>query len=169
MKSDAGKPLWRAMAPDDLAGVCRIAEDVHAALPERREVFEEKFRLFPAGCFALELGGSLVGYGVSHPWTLFDIPPLDAFLERLPSSPDCLYLHDVAVAPAARGRGAAAQLIDRLCLLASQGRVGFIALTSVYGTAGFWRGMGFAAASSDRLAEKLQSYGPSACYMVKKL
>lgn len=167
MSSDANKPLWRAMRPGDLAEVCRIANGVHPGLPERPEVFEEKLRLFPAGCFALELGGSLVGYAISHPWTLFEIPPLDAFLERLPSSPDCLYLHDVAVTPAARGRGAAAQLMDRLCLLASREGVGFIALTSVYETAGFWRGMGFAAASSDRLAEKLQSYGPSACYMVK--
>lgn len=155
------------MRPGDLAEVCRIANGAHPGLPERPEVFDEKLRLFPPGCFALELGGSLVGYGISHPWTLFEIPPLDAFLERLPSSPDCLYLHDVAVAPAARGRGAAAQLMDRLCLLASREGVGFIALTSVYVTAGFWRGMGFAAASSDRLAEKLQSYGPSASYMVK--
>ncbi|WP_330083218.1 GNAT family N-acetyltransferase [Methylocystis iwaonis] len=169
MESDAEKPLWRAMRPGDLEEVCRIAVGVHPGLPERQEVFEEKFRLFPAGCFALEQGGSLVGYAISHPWMLFEIPPLDAFLERLPSPPDCLYLHDVALIPAARGRGAAAQLMDRLRLLASREGVGFIALASVYGTGGFWRAMGFAAASSDRLAEKLQSYGPSACYMVKKL
>jgi GNAT superfamily N-acetyltransferase len=157
------------MGAGDLEGVCRIAGDVHSELPERREVFEEKFRLFPAGCFALELGGSLVGYGISHPWRLFEIPPLDAFLERLLSSPDCLYLHDIAVTPAARGRRVASQLIDRLGVLAGREGVGFIALASVYETSGFWREMGFAAASSERLAEKLQSYGPSACYMVKSL
>jgi hypothetical protein len=39
---------------------------------------------------------------ISHPWTIGDAP-LDAFLGALPSSRDCLYLHDIAISSEARG------------------------------------------------------------------
>jgi ribosomal protein S18 acetylase RimI-like enzyme len=169
VEADRTAPVWRGMRRDDLADVCRVAGSVHPDLPERREVFEEKFRLFPAGCFALELNGALAGYGISHPWKLYEIPPLDAFLKRLPSPPDCLYLHDVAATPAARGYGAAARLIRRLSGVARKEGLACFALASVGGTDGFWRGMGFEAVSEDRLAGKLESYGPGALYMIKEI
>jgi acetyltransferase (GNAT) family protein len=91
----------------DLPEVDRIADAVHTDLPERLEIFLEKFRLFPEGCFALEQDGKLVGYGISHPWTLNEIPPLDSFYPI-----QCLYLHDVAIIPEARGHRSADNLID---------------------------------------------------------
>ncbi|QGM96421.1 GNAT family N-acetyltransferase [Methylocystis parvus] len=157
------------MRPEDLPEICRIATGAHADLPERPEVFEEKARLFPAGCFVLAKDGALVGYAISHPWRLYDIPPLDAFLGALPPSPDCLFLHDVALTPGARGDGATAHLIQRLCNVARKERLAFLALTSVYGTAGFWAETGFQAASDERLAPKLKSYGAGALYMIRKL
>jgi ribosomal protein S18 acetylase RimI-like enzyme len=166
---DRPAPSWRGLRQEDLAAVCRIAGRVHAGLPERREVFEEKLRLFPAGCLALEWRGTPVGYGISHPWRLYEIPPLDAFLEKLPASPDCLYLHDIAVTPAARGGRAAARLVALLCDVARKEGVGRIALASVYGTNGFWRRMGFEEVPGDGLADKLGSYGPGARYMIKPL
>jgi Acetyltransferase (GNAT) family len=94
---------WRPLTQGDLPEVDRIADAVHTELPERLEIFLEKFRLFPGGCFALEQEGKLVGYGISHPWTLNEIPPLDSFLKALPDPATCLYLHDVAIIPEARG------------------------------------------------------------------
>lgn len=165
----AGGTFWRAMRPEDLPGVCALAEIAHPGLPERREVFEEKLRLFPAGCFTLSRDGALAGYGISHPWTLHDIPSLDAFLGGLPPAPDCLYLHDVAAAPAARGHGAAAALILRLCDTARREGLAFLALTSVHGTRDLWARLGFSAASGDAAASRLRSYGPEAAYMVRRL
>jgi len=160
---------WRAMRLEDLPRVSSVAELVHPNLPERPEVFEEKFRLFPAGCFALEANRALVGYAISHPWRLHDIPPLDAFLGTPPASPDCLYLHDVAVLPAARGHGAAAGLLERLREVARGQGVHAIALTSVSDTERFWNRLGFEAVSKGRLEEKLDCYGAGACYMVGRV
>ena len=75
----------------------RIDEWVHVGLGERPEVFAEKLRLYPQGCLALALGERVAGYVFSHPWRIGDAPPLDAFLGALPASPDCLYLHDIAI------------------------------------------------------------------------
>lgn len=162
------RPVWRLLRPGDLDALCEAAAAVHPGLPERREVFEEKLRLFPAGCFALEAAGALVGYAISHPWRLYGVPPLDAFLERLPAAPDCLYLHDVAVTRDARGHGAARQLIERLERVARAAGFSAIALTSVYGSDALWRKMGFEAVSKPNLAHELKSYGGGALYMIRR-
>ncbi|WP_442754806.1 GNAT family N-acetyltransferase [Methylocystis sp. JAN1] len=162
------QPVWRPLAQSDLGALCRVAAAVHPGLPERWEIFEEKLRLFPAGCFVLETNGALAGYAISHPWRLYEIPPLDAFLEKLPDPPDCLYLHDVGVTPAARGSGAAARLIERLENIARADGSDAIALTAVYGSDALWRGLGFEAVSDGGLANKLESYGPGARYMIKR-
>ena len=52
-------------------------------MPERPEVFAEKFGLFSKGCLVLESERQTVGYGFAHPWTRDDIPALDAFLTAL--------------------------------------------------------------------------------------
>lgn len=161
------RPVWRPLRPGDLDALCDLAAAVHPGLPERREIFEEKLRLFPAGCFALEAAGALAGYALSHPWRLYDVPPLDAFLERLPASPDCIYLHDVAVAPAARRHGAARKLIERLSDVARTEGMRAIALTSVYGSDALWRELGFEGASNASLANNLQNYGRGALYMIR--
>ncbi|WP_424361332.1 GNAT family N-acetyltransferase [Methylocystis parvus] len=163
------RPVWRPLRFEDLDPLCGVAAAVHPSLPERREVFEEKLRLFPAGCFALDSAGALAGYAISHPWRLYEVPPLDAFLERLPDASDGLYLHDVAVTPAARGHGAGAALIERLSDIARKKGLGAIALTSVYGSDALWRKLGFEAALDNRLAGKLNSYGSSATYMIVRV
>ena len=67
---------WYPLLVADLPCVNRIADIVHTTLPERPEVFEEKVRLFPTGCQKLVSGKNIVGYGISHPWILYAIPPL---------------------------------------------------------------------------------------------
>lgn len=162
-------PLWRPLRAADLDALCRLAEAAHPGLPERSEVFAEKLRLFPLGCFALESRGALAGYALSHPWRRLDIPPLDAFIGKLPAEPDCLYLHDVAVAPAARGNRAAARILARLIELARANGFSAVGLTAVSGSEGLWRGMGFDAVRDKALTRKLEDYGPGAVYMVKRL
>lgn len=156
---------WRPLTQADLPDVARIAGVVHPELPERREVFEEKLRLFPTGCFAFETAGGVAGYALAHPWTLDDIPPLDSFLKRLPSAPDCLYLHDVALLPAARGAGAAAALLTTLTRIASDRNLPALALVSVYGTARLWGRLGFEETTPTK---KLGDYGPTARYMYRR-
>ena len=162
-------PHWRPLTETDLDAVIRIAGSVHVGLGERPEVFAEKRRLYPRGCLALALGDRIAGYVFSHPWTIGDAPALDAFLGALPASPDCLYLHDIAIASEARGCGAAAAAIVRLTGLAAVERLSAMALVSVHGTGPFWARAGFRDADDSRLAVKLAPYGPDARYMTKRL
>ncbi len=163
---EPGSPAWwQPLLAADMAQVERIAALIHAGLPERPAVLAEKRDLSPATCLKLGRDGRIVGYGLAHPWMLFDIPPLDAFLTALPPSPDCLYLHDVAILPEARGRQAAARFIAGLTAQARGCGIAHLACVSVYGTVGLWSELGFEAQDDPRLLEKLSRYGASARYM----
>jgi GNAT superfamily N-acetyltransferase len=146
-----------------------MADRIHADLPERPEVFAEKIQLFPEGCFVLAADTQIAGYGLSHPWMLDDIPPLDRFLGRIPAAADCLFIHDVVVLPEARGRRAGAALIDIFAALAKSRRLAVLALVSVYDTRALWEGFGFSPRIDPALADKLGSYGETARYMVRDL
>jgi len=97
---------------------------------------------------------------------LNSIPPLDEFLKSLPKEPECLYLHDIVVAPEARGLGAAARYVDYIKQLAHEISIKSLALVSVYGTDVLWSRFGFRAVLNSSLSRKLGSYGATAKYML---
>lgn len=164
------KPLlWLSLQMSDLDSVNRIADLVHTALPERPEVFQEKVMLFPNGCQKLVSMTDIVGYGITHPWTLYSIPPLDEFLKVLPDKPECLYIHDVVVLPEARGNRAAEMYVEYIKHLAIELNISYLALVSVYGTDVLWGRFGFQVIQNSDLNRKLVSYGTSAKYMICKL
>lgn len=160
---------WRAMQASDLAAVVAIAAAVHPGFPERPEVLDERRQVFPKGAFLAEdAAGEPVGYALAHPWRLSVPPALDSFLGALPEDADCLYLHDVALLPVARGQGLARALVAKL--EARAGGLGRLALTAVNASADRWCRLGFAPTPAGPvLAAKLASYGPGAVFMVKDL
>lgn len=157
---------WREAALADLPAIGELAAQIHPDLPERADVLAEKMRLYPRGCRVLISGEAVVGYGISHPWKLHRIPPLDDFLRELPPDADCLYVHDVAVRPDCRG-GALLSYITTIATLARSTATASLALVSVYGTTTLWERYGFKEAADDTmLRAKLASYGESARYMI---
>jgi hypothetical protein len=160
---------WRQTLEADLAVIDRIADSIHTGLPERPDVFAEKRRLFPTGCLVLEKQGAVVGYGISHPWLVGHIPSLDTFLKKLPSSPDCIYIHDVAILAEGRGHDAAGSYVQAMVSAANKLRLEFLALVSVYDTHVLWARYGFKIIKDGSLVEKLASYGETAKYMVRDL
>jgi GNAT superfamily N-acetyltransferase len=162
------RALWRQMTVADLPLVERIAEIVHPAYPESAEVPTERLALFPAGCLVAEDGaGAALGYAVSHPSRLGRPPALDSRLGGLPRDADCLYLHDVALLPEARGLGLGEALIVLLRDLARRQGLPMLALTAVNHSAPYWSRRGFKRYPGDAvLAAKLASYGEDAAYMV---
>jgi GNAT superfamily N-acetyltransferase len=161
--------MWRRVRGADLDGIKVVADEVHPNLCERREVLAEKFRLFPQGCFVLVQDGKVVGYAFVHPWRINDVPKLDDYLLALPAEPECLFIHDVALLPTARGKSASKSLIDEVLRLAKIQNVATLSLVSVYGSNVHWARLGFEIARDQGMAAKLASYGQNAYYMVRRL
>ncbi|WP_458096664.1 GNAT family N-acetyltransferase [Roseomonas sp. WA12] len=146
------------MREGDLPAVLAIAAVVHPGHPESQAVLTERLALFPAGCLVLEGADGPIGYAIAHPWTRGRAVPLDSLLGTLPATPEAIYLHDVALLPAARGAGAGAEAVRRLAALA-QGRP--LVLVALGGTEGFWRAQGFVALPEPATGD----YGPGALRM----
>lgn len=172
--SDIGRPdghgasaLWRAMTAADLDRILTIADIVHPDYPEERGVFEERLALYAAGCRVAECRGTVIGYGVMHPGRLGVPPPLDTPLGSLPADADCLYLHDIALLPEARGTGLGAAVLGYAHGLAAREGWRWLALTSTPGARSYWDRVGFApyADGGPALEAKLASYGAGMSYM----
>ena len=158
---------WLPMTMNDIEPVDRIANLIHPGFPERPEVFAEKLSLFSKGFSKLvNSNGTVVGYGISHPWKLLSIPPLDAFLGALPAAPDCMYMHDVAILPEARGSGASAAYIKGLKTVTRNLSLSKLACVAIYGAEILWARYGFQIRASEELQAKIKTYGEAAKYMV---
>ncbi len=160
---------WQPLRPADAAAVRALADSAHPGLPERTDVFAERIALFPDGCRKLVHAGALAAYGIAHPWLLDSPPPLDALLGALPAAADCLHLHDIVIAPALRGTGAAGRYVEEMAAVARVHGLPLLALVSVYGTNRLWRRFGFVERATPELAAKLAGYGASARYLVRPL
>lgn len=159
---------WWPLAATDMENVAAIASLLHPSLPERPDILAEKNRLFPQGCRKLLVNARFSGYALAHPWLLASPPGLDRYLESLPATTDCLFIHDVAVLPQARGQGAAAAYLQMMEVVASAHGLSALALIAVHGTARLWHRFGFAAA--DGLASGAPAaYGSEAVYLIRRL
>ena len=149
------------MRAGDMDAVVAVAATAFPDHPEGRACFAERLALSPATCFALaEENAPACGYLIAYPWPFGEVPPLDCLIGSLPERSDTLYLHDLALAPEAQGRGLTGPALDRL--IAQAAGHARIALVSVNGSVPFWRRHGFAVVDSPALRAKLATYGPDA-------
>jgi ribosomal protein S18 acetylase RimI-like enzyme len=168
---------WRPAAEADLPAILGIAAALHAEHPERPEVFAERLRLAPPGfCRVLARGPSasaLLGYALTHPWRADHPPALDAQPGAPPAAPDAWHIHDVALLPAARGRGLADAVLREIeaGAVAAPGGAGLLraTLVAVAGKAGYWRRRGFRAVSPGDGGATLATYGAGAVFMARDL
>ncbi|KKC26062.1 GNAT family N-acetyltransferase [Sphingomonas sp. SRS2] len=162
--------LWRNMRADDLAGVVSVAAVSFPSHFEGHNCFQERFAVFPQGCFSLTSADALRGYLIAYPWPLGSIPPLNSLLGILSEPGDALYLHDLALHPDVRGQGYTRSIVERVAREMSQLGARRIALVSVNDTVGFWQGMGFGSVTGDdAITQKLESYGDRSSYMIREL
>jgi len=165
------RPMWKEMKPQDMAAVSRLAALCHPDLPEDSAVLAEKQKLAPQYCFALaQLSGEeeLLGYMLAHPWRRGDIPPLNRRLGGIPQNADIIYLHDLALDPAARGQRLAEAAVIKLCAIAVRAGFAEINLAAVHCSAPFWQKQGF---MPQKINDKnlLRTYGADAVFMAKSL
>lgn len=82
-------------------------------------------------------------------------------------TPDCLYLHDLAVLPQHRGNGISHMLLAAALELAKAQQLNQMALIAVQGSVSFWQSQGFTTVRSPHpiIQTKLASYGEGATFM----
>jgi GNAT superfamily N-acetyltransferase len=163
MADEGDRALWHPMAQADLRAVFALSKQIHEAYPERPEIAHERLSVAPQWCRVLVIDDALCGYLLAHPWRRGAPPALDSLIGALPDDPDCLYIHDLAIAPQRRGKGDATRL---LAILKREAFADFpvIALVSTGPATGFWQRQGFAPGAITRPAI-LASYDPQALYM----
>jgi GNAT superfamily N-acetyltransferase len=158
---------WRTMTADDLHGVVEVAAIAFPNHFEDRACFENRLALWPQGCWVLGDDAGVAGYLFAYPWFRDGAPALNTVIPGIPTQADILYLHDLALHPRSRGRGASRTGMDRVLELARTGGWDTVALIAVNDAAAFWQGHGFVGYEVPGLAEKLVGYGPDARYMIR--
>lgn len=157
----------RPMGLSDLPFVLEIQAACYTRIvPESLESFVAKLMAAPASCFIAAIERRTVGYLVALPWDFANPPMLDQTSCRLPKSPDCLHLHDLAVAPTARAAGAGRRLVDAFFAHLQQSELPRASLIAIQDSAPYWQRHGFSLVQpADSLQAKLASYGQDVQYM----
>lgn len=156
------------MAPGDLAAVLSLQQQCYAhAFHEPHASFAAKLEASPQSCWVARGATGLLAYLVCLPVEGNGLPALHAGHWRRPDHPDWLYLHDLAIAPEARGSGISRALVGQACAWARAMSLPHLGLIAVQGSEPYWRKLGFAAIwPTPRVnADKLASFGPNAQYM----
>jgi len=157
------------MQPADMDAVSALSDAVHGQYTEPRATYAERRDLYPAGCFVLDDGsgsGAIAGYLIAHPWRHEAPPPLGGMIHAIPADADSIYLHDLALLPAARGTGSGGTATRMVLELAAAAGFRDVFLLAVGGADAFWASRGFAPVADPALAARLHaSYGPEVIYM----
>ena len=159
------------MAAADIPAISELSTRVHIDYPERQAVLEEKFELFPEGCFTLTRpDGAVCGYCFSHPWIDGAPPALDTFLETLPKNPSSYFIHDLTLDPSMQRKNLAGMVVPMLVEITKAIAIRRIALVAVSGSQPFWVRMGFGKTDDPDLQAATRSkYGESAIHMQRDL
>lgn len=159
-------PRVRRIEEADWEPIAEIEHESYASLGvcEGPEALRGWQRLSPETCFALEIDGNVAGYliAVEHPpdsEPTLGHPPDPA---EAPTQTTNIHLHDLALAPAYRGRGLGKLLLLRLESAAVARGFETIGLVAVGTAAGFWASAGFTERGDVAVPE---SYGTQSTYM----
>ncbi|HLU34882.1 MAG TPA: GNAT family N-acetyltransferase [Thermomicrobiales bacterium] len=159
----------RRLSTKDLADVARIQRECYSGhFIESVESFAAKLSAHADFSFVAESGGVAVGYVVAFPWTFGEVPELGGLDYTPAPDTDSLYLHDLAVIPAARRSGAADRLFDAVLGAARSAGLERIFLVAIGTASRYWRRHGFEVVEVDEMLERrLEGYGAGATYMAR--
>jgi ribosomal protein S18 acetylase RimI-like enzyme len=164
MNPISGKKI-RLLHKSDLNKILLIQANAYRLeFNESIEVFDHKIDLFPEGCLGVWNQNSLIAYAFAHPWIKDQPIPLNEHTFILPTHPDLLYIHDVAVHRKWHRMGVAHQLVKHLIKLAQHNKLSEFALVAVQGTESFWEQFDFRRIRSFEYAP-----GISATYMYRTI
>lgn len=124
----------------------------------------------PAGyCLAARRAGVLIGYLLAHGWPRGSPPAVGTILDP-GAAREVLFLHDLALSPAARGLRVGERLVAAALEAARHDGLTEGELVAVEGAADYWRRLGFVQApTTPTLAAKVAGYGDAARWMRRPL
>ena len=159
----------RCIEEADLDAVLRIQDQCYVEItPESLVSLRAKILASPGTCFVAETAAAGVfGYLIAVPVRYPELPALDARTFEPSMGADTLYIHDLAVAQAGRGTGAARSLVNCGMNAARSQGLRAACLVAIQGSVRYWEQFGFemVAAPSTGVARKLASYGAAAQLM----
>lgn len=161
----------RLMQISDLSAVVRLQDHCYAdEFYESPQVVAKRLMLYPQSCWLACYQDKIWGYLFSYPSRLGQVNPLGAEFGQYEQA-NCLYLHDMAVSPDARGQGVATALLQQALSYASTLGLPFAALVAVQNSAAFWQQQQFdiVDALSEAASMALTSYGADAIYLARPL
>ncbi len=160
------------MQAHDLPAVLALQARCYAPeFHEPHDAFASKLQASPRSCWVLAGRDGLLAYLVSLPIEGDQLPKLHARTCPYPARPDWLYVHDMAVAPEARGSGASTLLLGEAFGLARSLALPQAGLIAVQGSLPYWVKQGFRPVVADSRVErdKLASFGADARFMVRDI
>ena len=167
-------PLIRSATIQDLPEILRIQALCYSSIePEGPAAYINKLEQAPDCAFVIEQAPQqLLAYVFALPINIQQPPALDADNFVLPASADCLYLHDLAIDPAARGMKLSTSLLNAFFTSAQQRQLPQASLIAIQNSGGFWQRYGFHTqhpiSTAPAMLTKIASYG-DALYMTKTL
>ncbi|MDX1677820.1 GNAT family N-acetyltransferase [Arsukibacterium sp.] len=163
----------RLIKPADITAVVALQDSCYSdALYESPALLQQRLSVAADSCWLAEnANGQLLAYLFSYPSISGYITPLASAFA--PSTlPQLLYLHDMAVSPAARGLGLASRLLATAQQHAISQGLTKLALVAVQGSVPYWQRQGFNEVTvlCDNAEQALASYqGEQARYMQAEL
>ena len=160
---------YRLISQADLAAVVALQDGCYSdALYESPALLSQRLQVAANSCWLAEnSAGELLAYLFSYPSINGYVTPLaSAFAPA--AAPELLYLHDMAVSPAARGLGLASQLLVTAKQHALSLGLTKLALVAVQGSVPYWQRHGFAVVnplSASAISALASYHGEQACYM----
>jgi predicted N-acetyltransferase YhbS len=164
-------PAFRAIRSEDVAAVMAVQAECYVpAMIESDAVMAARIEAAGAHCWVAEDGAGVCAYLLCYPSHLDKVTRLGAAF-ACADLPDCLYLHDLAVARRAKGKGMGPGLVGRALAQAAAAGLRHSALVSVQDSRAFWERLGYRVRmpADATAAANLQSYVQPAWYMAREL
>lgn len=153
---------------EHMADVLRIQEYCYTEIePESSQSLQAKIVASPATCLLAESSEGALGYLIAVPIIYPNLPALNAPMFELSAGADSLYIHDLAVASAGRGKGVAQALVHAAIDAGRRSGLSKACLVAIQNSQSFWQQFRFETVEepADALTTKLASYGAGAQLM----
>lgn len=133
----------RQMCSPDIPAIERVQELAYGAhFLESAEIIAARYASGVQIAWVAQMQGEVVAYLVAYHSKVGKVSPLHAPFPKITGA-DCFYLHDLALAPSARGEGVGAALINNAIDYAKAQNFKALSLLSVQNSRPYWEKFGF--------------------------